>query len=218
MVGEEYPTEIRDLVERHMNDNSCGQTEEAYLVPAGVSNRHVHLSREDMEVLFGKGYELQLMKGLYQKTDFAAKETVVVAGPKGAISKVRVLGPLRAHTQVELLISDGFTLGITPPIRDSGSREPSPSVTLIGPKGSVTLNSGVLAAWRHLHLGTADAQKLGVKEGDRVQIRVRGDRGLTMDNVKIRVGDFIPELHIDVDEANAAQIKTGDQLEVICPI
>ncbi len=222
MVGREYPAQIRDLVERHISSGMCeGHTDSEsapFLVPAGVSNRHIHLCREDLDTLFGKGYELQPMKTLYQKSDFAAKETLVIAGPKGAISKVRILGPLRAYTQVEILVSDGFTLGITPPIRDSGSREASPALTLIGPAGSVTVNAGVLAAWRHLHLGASDAARLGVKNGDMVQIRVAGNRGLTLDHVKIRVGNFIPEFHIDVDEANAALIKTGDQLEVIRPM
>lgn len=220
MIGETYPTEIQDLVERHILSGLSGTPGKAagpYLVPAGVSNRHIHLCREDLDTLFGKGYELQPMKSLYQKNDFAAKETLVVAGPKGAIGKVRILGPLRSYTQVELLVSDGYTLGITPPIRDSGSRAESPAVTLIGPAGSVEVHAGVLAAWRHLHLGAADAQQLGVQEGDMVQVRTCGERSLTLNNVKIRVGKFIPELHIDVDEANAALVKTGDQLEVVKP-
>lgn len=217
-----YPAPIQDLVERHTgsrpSQGAPGRSGEPCYVPAGVSNRHIHLCKADLDILFGPNYELHPMKALYQKTDFAAKETLVVAGPKGAIDRVRILGPLRAHTQVELLVSDGYSLGVTPPVRDSGSREPSPQLTLIGPAGSVTVRSGVLAAWRHLHLGAGDAARLGVREGDMVQVRAAGSRGLTLDHVKIRVGSFIPEFHLDVDEANAALIRTGDMLEVIKPV
>ena len=218
MISNDYPTQIQELVERHIASESASGAGNPFLVPAGVSNRHIHLCRKDLDTLFGPGYELQPMKALYQKNDFAAKETLVVAGPKGAISKVRILGPLRTYTQLEVLISDGYTLGIKPPIRDSGSREPSPTLTLIGPAGSVTLNAGVLAAWRHLHLGASDAARIGVRDGEMIQIRVPGERGLILDHVKVRVGAFIPEFHIDVDEANAALVKTGDKLEVIKPV
>lgn len=180
----------------------------------GVSNRHVHLSQEDLEILFGKDHSLSMMKPLKQPRQFAASETVVVAGPKGAISKVRVLGPVRKTTQVELLRSDGFTIGINCPINHSGSDEPSPTVTLIGPKGSVTVNRGVMAAWRHVHLSELTAEKLGLKDGDTVSIRTTGDRAQIFDNVKIRTGYFTTEIHLDVDEANSACVKNGDVLEV----
>ncbi len=184
-------------------------------IPAGVSNRHVHLSQGDLSVLFGEGYELKKMKDLKQAGEYAAEETVSVQGSKGKIDRVRVLGPLRAATQVELLISDGFTLGITPPVRDSGSREPSPTVTVIGPEGSVTLSTGVISAWRHVHLNAKDADAMGLKEGQYVSVRSKGDRAVVLENVKVRFGNFIPEVHIDIEEANAAGIKNDDLLEII---
>ena len=119
-------------------------------IPVGVSNRHVHLCRKDADVLFGSGYELTCYRELSQKGFFAAEETVVVAGPRGAISKVRLLGPLRDQTQIELLVSDRNILGIQMPVRDSGVLGESPLLTIIGPNGTVLNNTGAMAAWRHM--------------------------------------------------------------------
>lgn len=185
------------------------------VIPAGVSNRHVHLCREDMDILFGEGSEMTPMKELSQKGFYAAKETVVIAGPKGAISGVRLLGPLRSHTQVELLASDTRTLGVSPEIRESGTLAESPMITIIGPKGTVLNNSGSMIAWRHIHMNTAEAKLLGLRDGDYVKVETMGDRSIVFDNVKIRLGDFDTELHLDIDEANAANLKNGDKVRIL---
>lgn len=185
-------------------------------IPVGVSNRHVHVCREDLDILFGTGYELSPWRELSQKGYYAAKETVVVAGPQGALPGVRLLGPLRPATQIELLLSDAKTLGIKIPIRDSGTIARSEGVTIIGPQGIVVNNTGVMAAWRHIHMNTAEALALGLQEGDAVQVKTKGDRALILANVKIRLGEnFITELHVDVDEAFAAQLKNGDKAEIL---
>ncbi len=185
-------------------------------IPVGVSNRHVHLCREDMDILFGPGYEMKVYRELSQKGFFAAQETVVVAGPKGAISKVRLLGPLRSATQIELLASDRSILGIDAPLRDSGVLGTSPLLTIIGPKGTVLNHTGAMTAWRHIHMQTLDAQRLGLREGDLVKVESQGNRGVVFTNVRIRLGDEIhTELHLDIDEANAADIKNGQMVKII---
>ena len=185
-------------------------------IPVGVSNRHVHLCREDMDILFGPGSELTVYRELSQKGFFAANETVVVAGPKGAISRVRLLGPLRKTTQVELLASDANVLGLVPPLRDSGVLGPSPMLTIVGPKGTVLNNTGIMTAWRHIHMQTQEGERLGLRDGDLVRVRTRGNRSVIFNNVRIRLGDAIStELHIDTDEANAAGLKTGDIVRIL---
>lgn len=203
---------ISEIVEAMIN---ADKKTTSFTAPLGVSNRHIHLSQADVETLFGPGYTLHESKPLLQPGQYATSETLVVAGPKGSLQKVRILGPTRSATQVELLRSDGFALGIDLPVRDSGCPDPSPSITLIGPKGAVTLHKGVLAAWRHIHISDADAGKHGLKDGDIVQLKTSGDRAVIFDHVKVRTGDFLPEVHIDVDEANSACVSSGDLVEVI---
>jgi putative phosphotransacetylase len=184
-------------------------------IPVGVSNRHVHLCRADMDILFGEGSEMQPLKELTQKGFYAAKETVVVAGSKGAISGVRLLGPLRAHTQVELLLSDSRKLGISPDIRESGTLEDSPQLTIVGPKGTVLNSYGILVAWRHIHMNTAEARVLGLHDGDYVKVQTLGVREIIFEKVKIRLGEFNTELHLDLDEANGAGVNNGDKVKII---
>lgn len=174
------------------------------LVPVGVSNRHVHLSRPDMDVLFGPGSSLTRMKAMKQPGQYAATETVTLRGPKGEIGKVRVLGPLRKETQIEISVADGFTLGIKPPLRMSGKLDGSAGLTVIGPAGSVTKDAGVIVALRHIHMRPEDALRLGVKTGDSVDVVVSGPRGGVMHHVAIRSDEVsATEMHIDVEEANA---------------
>lgn len=184
-------------------------------IPVGVSNRHVHLCREDMDILFGKGSEMTVFKELSQKGFYAAKETVTIAGPRGAISNVRLLGPLREHTQIELLASDRYQLGILPPIKESGIQSVSPSITIIGPKGTVVNCMGGMVAARHIHMLTDEANILGLRDGDYVKVRTIGEREITFSKVKIRVGPFNTELHLDSDEANASGLKNGDKVRII---
>ena len=142
-------------------------------VPAGISNRHLHVSQTDLEILFGKGYQLKEMKPLSQPGQYAAEETVNLVGPKGSIKKVRILGPVRSKTQVEISRNDSFVIGINPPVRDSGSVENSPGIIIEGPIGSVELKEGVILAQRHLHLHTSEAEELGLQDKEWIAVRVR---------------------------------------------
>jgi putative phosphotransacetylase len=200
---------VRAIIEKKNNSNGI-------FIPVAVSNRHVHLSQADLEKLFGKGYQLHPWKELSEKGFYAAEETVVLAGPKGALNKVRVLGPVRRETQIELLLSDSHVLGIVPQIRDSGTVAPSQELTIVGPKGTVTNNTGIMAAWRHIHIDTQKARDLGLNDGDEVQVKTSGDRALILSRVRIRCGNIANTmLHIDVDEANAACLKTGDKVQLL---
>lgn len=183
----------------------------------GVSNRHVHLSKEDLEILFGKGYELTPIKDLRQPGQYAAKETVTIVGPKGAIENVRVLGPVRRETQVEISRTDAFKLGLRPPVRDSGDLEGTPGIVIIGPNGILVKEKGVIIAKRHIHMHPKDAEHYGVKDKDLVKVIVEnGDRKLIFDDVLIRVReDFALEFHVDTDEANAAMLNTGDLVYIV---
>jgi len=184
---------------------------------AGVSNRHVHLSREDLDLLFGKGYTLTPTKDLGQPGQFACKEMVTIVGPKGSIENVRILGPERKDTQIEISLTDAFKLGIMPPVRDSGDIEGTPGITIIGPNGKLEKEKGVIIAKRHVHMRPSDAEKFGVKDKDIVKVIVEnGDRKLIFDDVLIRVSEkFALEFHVDSDEANAALLKTGDIVYIV---
>nr|WP_230497036.1 phosphate propanoyltransferase [Pseudoneobacillus rhizosphaerae] len=186
-------------------------------VPIAVSNRHIHLSKEHVERLFGRNYQLNKWKDLSQPGQFASKETVTLIGPKGKLEKVRVLGPARGDTQIEISLFDGYTLGITPPIRDSGDIDGTPSVNIQGPRGQLKVDQGLICAARHIHMNPDDATRFQVTNGQRVQVKVTGQRGVIFENVLIRVSPkYKLEMHIDVDEANAAQIKNG-QWGVLIP-
>ncbi|WP_434666161.1 phosphate propanoyltransferase [Klebsiella sp. B345] len=185
-------------------------------IPVGISNRHVHLSQQDLEALFGKGYALTPFKPLRQPGQFAAEECVTVVGPKGSLTRVRVLGPTRPVTQLEISRADAFTLGIQAPVRESGQLEQAGNALLIGPAGHVELLSQVICAWRHIHMSPQDAQRLNVSHGQKVKVASRGQRQLTFDEVVVRVrDDFVLELHIDTEEANAAGLKNGAQVTLI---
>ncbi len=188
----------------------------AKLVPVGLSNRHLHVSRENLDILFGEGYELTKFKDLSQPGQYAANEKVDVVGPKGTLKGVRILGPTRNETQIEISITDGFILGVNPPVRDSGDLENSPGAKVVGPKGEVVLEKGVIAAARHIHMHTTDAESFGVEDKEIVGVRVGGKRGMIFENVLVRVHPtYALEMHVDIDEGNASQIKSGDTLEVI---
>ncbi len=185
-------------------------------IVCGVSVRHIHLCAEHLDVLFGKGYNLTVLRDLYNP-GFASKETLTVVGPKlNAIQNVRVLGPLRSKTQVELSKTDCIILGIDAPVRPSGETSGSASAVLIGPKGAVYLNEGVIRANRHMHLSSEDADFFGIKDNQVVDVRVGGPKGLTFNNVQVRVApDFKTELHVDTDDGNAADIVNGTMVEIV---
>jgi putative phosphotransacetylase len=186
-------------------------------IPIAASNRHIHLSTEHVERLFGRGYQLRKLRDLSQPNQFAAKETVALIGPRGKIPNVRVLGPARGSTQVEVSLYDGFTLGVNPPVRNSGDIKDSESITIQGPRGQVKIEEGLIAAARHIHMHTMDAHLLDLSDGDRVQVRVDGERGVIFSNVLVRVSDnYQLEMHIDLDEANASAIRNGQFGEIVC--
>ena len=185
-------------------------------VKVGVSSRHIHLSREDMDILFGKGSELTPQKDL-MGGQFAAKETVTIIGLKlRAIENVRVLGPLRKQTQVEVSATDCIRLGVKAPVRLSGDLKGSAPITIIGPKGAVTIQEGCIVALRHIHMSPADAAAYGVKDKQVVRVQMGGERGGYLDNVPVRVDpSFTTEMHIDTDEANALGIHNGMELNIV---
>lgn len=169
-----------------------------------TSARHVHVTQRDLEALFGAGHELTKKKDLSQPGQYACEEKVEVVGPKGSL-KCSILGPCRAATQVELSKTDARTIGITAPVRESGDTENSAGCTIKGPAGEITINEGVIVAKRHIHLTTADAAELGVKDKDVVYVKVdTEDRSAILGDVVCRVSDkFARAMHIDTDEANA---------------
>lgn len=187
------------------------------LVQIGLSARHVHISLDDLEVLYGAGARLTPFRELYQPGYYAAEETVDLVTEKGALKKVRILGPERKKTQVEVAVTDAMKLGISVPVRESGDLAGSPGLTLVGPKGSVTLPAGVIAASRHIHIGPAEATAFGIKDGDYVRVKCgNANRALIFESVLVRVQEgFLPEMHIDTDEANAALVKNGDLAEIV---
>lgn len=184
-------------------------------VPIGVSNRHVHLSRNELDRLFGTGYQLTKLKDLKQPGQFAANETVTLIGPKGEMAGVRILGPTRETTQVEISITDSFKLGISPPVKESGKLTGTPGIRLKGPKGIVELSEGVIAALRHIHVPPEFAEKFKLKDKDFVQVELGDVRKTIFENVLIRVSNrYELEMHLDTDEANAAGVKTGDLAKI----
>ena len=186
-------------------------------VPVGVSARHIHLTKEDVEKLFGSGYELTKKKEL-MGGQFAANEQCTLVGLKlRAIENVRILGPVRSKSQVEVSATDAIRLGVKAPIRESGNTAGSAAVAVVGPKGVIYLNEGCIIAKRHIHMAPKDAMAAGVHDGDIVSVKADNERGTVFNHVQIRVDDsFTLEMHIDTDEANASKIATGDTVRIIC--
>ncbi|QNB48008.1 phosphate propanoyltransferase [Thermanaerosceptrum fracticalcis] len=201
---------VEKIQEKLASNPPCIPASPSYPVSIGISNRHVHLSQAHVEVLFGPGYQLTPVKEL-QPGQFAAAETLTLVGPKGSLAKVRVLGPARRLTQVEISRTDGFTLGVFPPVRDSGFLQGTPGLVLVGPAGCLKITEGVICAARHIHFHPADAERMGIRDGDRLAVKIQGDRALVFDNVLARVNEnYRLEMHIDTDEANAAGVRNGD--------
>jgi putative phosphotransacetylase len=185
-------------------------------IPIGVSARHIHLTQAHVEALFGKGAQLTPLKPLSQPGQYAAEETVAVFGPKGSFAKVRILGPARNLTQLEISRTDAFTLGIDPPVRESGNIQGTPGIRIVGPAGEVTVSEGVIIAARHIHFHTSDAERWGIRDKQILQVKVGGERGVIFDNVLARVSDqYALDMHIDTDEGNAAGITTGAWGEIV---
>ena len=184
-------------------------------LPIALSNKHIHLSQADIDVLFGQGYELTHKKDLSQPGQFACEEMVEVVGPKGS-TKMRVLGPARPESQVEVSLADARGLGIAVPVRQSGDTEGTPGCKLVGPKGEVEMSRGVIVAARHIHMSLEDAEKFGVKDKDVVSVQTTGERALLFNNVLVRANAaFALEMHVDLEEGNAAGVKNGDLVELV---
>lgn len=200
----------------HANSSSVKEKEDRYEIPVGVSNRHVHLSQTDLDRLFGEGYQMKKMKELSQPGQYACNETITICGPKGAIEKVRILGPTRSKTQVEVLAGDSFKLGVISSPRLSGDLNGTPGITLVGPKGSVEIKEGVIVAQRHIHMTLKDAQHFDVHDGQIVSIQVEGIRGGIYNNVVVRANDASAlECHIDTEEANAMNLNSLSKIIII---
>lgn len=194
----------------HLNITHVIQQQEDLPIPIEISAHHVHLSQEHVEALFGAGHTLTSAADLSQPGQYAAHERVTLVGPKGRVERVRVLGPTRRNTQIEIAMTEQYKLGIEPPIRASGDLADTPGVTLEGPAGSVTLDEGVICAMRHIHMTPLDAVQLGLQDRDWVRVRVEGDRELIFGDVLVRVNPkYKLAMHIDTDEGNAANIRTG---------
>ena len=186
-----------------------------FKIPIGVSNRHVHVSREDLDTLFGKGYELTKKADLGQPGQYACNETVTVRGPKGEFKNVRILGPIRKESQVEISLTDSFQLGVKAPVKESGQLDGTPGVTLIGPNGSVEMPRGTIVALRHIHMTPEQAAKMGLKDKEVVEVETFGERAGVLGNVLVRVSDkFALEMHVDIDEANACSLKNKDYVVI----
>ena len=206
---------VAEIVNRVMAQ--CGvNTAGDNTVPVGVSNRHIHLSSADLETLFGKGYQLTPIKDLSQPGQFACKELLTIVGPSlRPIENVRVLGPVRSSSQVEISRTDSFALKVKPPVRESGDIKGSAPITIIGPKGVVTLNEGCIIANRHIHMSEEEGAVFGLKDGDYVTVDVKGERRTTFYDVQVRVNKaFRLEMHIDTDDANAAGIGNGARVTI----
>jgi putative phosphotransacetylase len=185
-------------------------------VHIGVSARHIHLSNHHIAVLFGQGYVLNQFKALSQPGQFAAAEVVSIKGPKGQMDKIRILGPARGETQLEISRTDSYALGVNPPVRQSGHIVGTPGITIIGPAGEVDIEQGVIIAARHIHFHTNDAAAWGIADQQMLTVKLNGERPLILENVVARVSDqFALDLHIDTDEANAAGVKTDEFAEIM---
>ena len=208
--------ELRSLIGKVIETVKDGARSEGN-IPIGVSNRHIHLTREHVETLFGKGYQLTKLKDLSQPGQYACKETLTIVGPSmRPIEGVRVLGPERKASQVEISRTDSFVLKVKPPVRESGAIAGSAPITIIGPKGIVTLNEGCIIANRHIHMSLEEGAALGIKDGEYVDIELCGERRSMFFDVQCRVHkDFRLEMHIDTDDANAAGVGNGFKAKLI---
>lgn len=207
---------VSEIVDRVLKECSKAPATDNSSVPVGISNRHIHLSREDVETLFGKGYELTPFKDLSQPGQYACKEQLTIIGPSlRSIEGVRVLGPVRKASQVEISRTDSYVLKVKPPVRESGDIKDSAPITIVGPKGTVTLKEGCIIANRHIHMSTEEGKAFGLNDGDSVTVDMFGERRTTFYDVQVRVHkDFRLEMHIDTDDANAAGVGNGFKAKI----
>ena len=213
---------INEIVSKIVSDINRGTTTTTNSgigdIPVGVSNRHIHLTQEHLDILFGPGYQLTHFKDLSQPGQFACKEQLTLVGPSmKAIEGVRILGPLRSKSQVEVSRTDCRLLKINAPVRESGKVEGSAPITIVGPKGTLELKEGCIIANRHIHMSPADGERYGVKDGDYVAVETIGDgKRTTLWDCQVRVSDkFVLEMHLDTDDANSCGIGNGSKVKLI---
>ena len=205
-----------DQIAREIARRVRGQNGDEIAIPVGVSARHAHVTPEALEILFGPGHELTPYRELYQPGAFAAEEVISVVGPRlRALERVRILGPCRGYNQVELARTDAIYIGVDPPVRDSGDLRGAQQVTFIGPRGAITVDGAVRAA-RHIHLRPADVTAMGLDGRDAVRVRVGGEKGVIYENVRLKIDkSYLPELHLDTDDANAADLICGNAAYIL---
>lgn len=198
-------------------NRACDVAGSQQKIPVGVSARHAHVTQEHLEILYGSGHQLTVYAPLYQPEAFAANETVTVVGKRmRAIEHVRILGPVRDYSQVEVAQTEAIRLGLNPPIRDSGDLAGAEAITLIGPTGSVYLEEGAICASRHIHMTPEQAQEFGLTESDRVRVRIPGERALTFENIRPKIHEsYVLQMHLDTDDSNAAGLKGGEAVELV---
>jgi len=204
-------------IPRTIGGGEAGEMINPKQIPVGVSVRHMHICKEDFEVLYGPGKELTVYRDLYQPGEFAAKETVAIVGPKmRLLERIRILGPMRKFSQIEIAKTDSVYLGIDAPLRMSGDISGSASITVVGPKGVLQLKEGCIRGMRHIHMNPGEAKYFGLKNGDVVKVRVGGPSAVTFENVVIRISDKVRlQLHLDTDEGNVADINCSQDIEII---
>ena len=216
-IGSEDPCGGCALRSCAAGQRACDTVVQQQRIPVGVSARHAHVTQEHLEILYGEGHQLTVHAPLYQPGAFAAKETLTVVGRRmQAIEGIRILGPVRDYSQIELAQTDAIRLGLNPPIRDSGDLAGSESIVLIGPQGSIHLAEGAICATRHIHMTPEDAKNWGIREGDLLTVRIPGERALTFENIHPKISpSYVPQIHLDTDDANAAGLRGGEGVELL---
>ncbi|MEG8946986.1 phosphate propanoyltransferase [Rosettibacter firmus] len=208
-IAELIADEISQIISEKEKSFKRKYTAQNIYIPVGVSNRHIHLTKETFQKLFGADEKFEVLRPLYQPGEFASKSTLTIIGPKQkCITNVRILGPFRKYDQVEVSFTDAITLGIDPPITNSGDLKNAAPLTLVGPNGSIYLEKCAIIANRHIHMNNKDAENLGVKNGDYCRIRVQSEKSTIFENVLIRTHEnWLLQVHLDTDDANAAYIR-----------
>ncbi len=213
LINSDFQTKLVDIIFSEINSyiHKINISNKNVLIPVGVSNRHVHLTNETFKLLFGEDAQFEVLRPLYQPGEFASKSTLTILGPKQkCIANVRVLGPFRKYDQVEVSLTDAIALGIDPPIANSGDLKDAAPLTLVGPNGSIYLERCAIIANRHIHMNNKEAESLGVKNGDYCRIRIKSEKSTIFEDVLIRTNsNWLLQVHLDTDDANAAYIR-GD--------
>ena len=198
-------------------NRACDVVAQQQQIPVGVSARHAHVTQEHLEILYGAGHQLTVYAPLYQPGAFAANETLTIVGKRmRAIEGVRILGPVRDYSQVEVAQTEAIRLGLNPPIRDSGDLAGAEPITFIGPAGSIYLEEGAICATRHIHMTPKEAEALGIHEDNLLKVRFPGERALTFENVRPKISEgYVLQMHLDTDDSNAAGLKGGEPVEIV---